>query len=225
MSAGTTPVPPEAVDAALGPVRVLPVVSLDDAAAAVPLAEALAEGGITAVEITFRTAEAARAIEAIAASCPQTRVGAGTLLTPEDVRRAVDAGARFGISPGWDPQTEAAAAETGLPYIPGVATAAEAQQRLAQGYRTLKFFPAEAAGGRTALRQLLAPFRRLDPSFIPTGGIGADSLSDWLSIPGVRAVGGSWLAPEKLITAGDWTGIAALASDAVAASSPREDLP
>lgn len=202
--------------------RIVPVIEIDDPDRAVPLTRALAEGGITVVEITFRTAAGAAAVRAAAAGTDSV-VGAGTLLTPADVDAAADAGAAFGVSPGWDPLTAARALERGLLVIPGVTGASDIQQRLADGHSTVKFFPAEANGGVAALQQLSAPFAHTGISFMPTGGIGAGNAADYLALPTVAAVGGSWVAPRTLIAAGDWARITALAAEAVAAFSAAEE--
>ncbi|UOQ57873.1 bifunctional 4-hydroxy-2-oxoglutarate aldolase/2-dehydro-3-deoxy-phosphogluconate aldolase [Leucobacter allii] len=198
--------------------RVVPVIEIDDPAQAVPLTRALAAGGITIVEITFRTSAGADAVRA-AASGTDSIVGAGTLLTPSDVDAAADAGAAFGVSPGWDPLTAARALERGLLVIPGVTGAGEIQQRLAEGHTTVKFFPAEANGGAAALAQLSAPFAHTGLSFMPTGGIGAHNAASYLAIPAVTAIGGSWVAPRALVAAGEWAQITALAAGATAALS------
>ncbi|WP_053382721.1 bifunctional 4-hydroxy-2-oxoglutarate aldolase/2-dehydro-3-deoxy-phosphogluconate aldolase [Leucobacter celer] len=202
----------------LGGNRIVPVIEIDDPTQAVPLTRALAEGGITVVEITFRTPAGVEAVRAAAAGT-DSAVGAGTLLTPADVDAAADAGAAFGVSPGWDPSTAARAVERGLLVIPGVAGASDIQQRLAEGHSTVKFFPAEANGGVAALRQLSAPFAHTGLAFMPTGGIGAGNAADYLALPTVTAVGGSWVAPRALIAEGDWARITAIAVEATAALS------
>jgi len=187
---------------------VIPVLVIDDAATAAPLAQALIAGGLPALEVTLRTPAALDAIRAMAA-VPGGWVGAGTLLTPEDVRAAKAAGARFGVSPGATDTLLAAAEAEGLPILPGAATASEAMRLAERGYTTLKFFPAEAAGGVTALRSLAAPLPRI--VFCPTGGIGPKNAPDYLALANTVCVGGSWVAPADKVAAGDWAGIERLA--------------
>lgn len=202
----------------LGRNRIVPVIEIDDPADAVPLTRALAAGGITIVEITFRTPAGVDAVRAAAADT-ESVVGAGTILTPADVDAAVDAGAAFGVSPGWDDATAGRAVERGLPLIPGVTGASDIQQRLAEGHRTVKFFPAEASGGVAALRQLSAPFAHTGISFMPTGGVGEANAADYLALPTVAAVGGSWVAPRSLVREQAFTEITALAAAATAATN------
>lgn len=198
--------------------RIVPVIEIDDPSDAAPLADALAAGGITIVEITFRTPAGVEAVRAAAAETDST-VGAGTILSPADVDAAVDAGAAFGVSPGWDPLTAARAIERGLVLIPGVTGTSDIQQRLAEGHRTVKFFPAEANGGVAALKQLSAPFAHTGVSFMPTGGVGAGNASDYLALPTVAAVGGSWVAPRDLVRDHDFAAITRLAENATAAAN------
>lgn len=195
--------------------RVLPVLVLDDAARAVPLARALQAGGIDAVEVTFRTAAAAAAIRAIRSEVPDLEVGAGTVLTPEQAREALDAGVGFAVAPGLDPEVVALFREAGVPFLPGVMTPSEFGRALRLGCRWLKFFPAEAAGGVKALRAILAPFRGQVLGVCPTGGIGPENAGEYLAIPEVFAVGGSWLAPREELHDGAWVGIEARARAAV----------
>lgn len=200
----------------------VPVIEIDDEADAVPLTKALAAGGITIVEITFRTDSGVPALAAAARETDSV-VGAGTLLSPSDVEAAVNAGAAFGVSPGWDSATFARAEQLGLPLIPGVTGASDIQQRLAEGHRTMKFFPAEANGGVTALRQMAAPFAHKGISVMPTGGVNPDNAADYLAVPTVVAVGGSWVAPRNLIRAGEFTRITDLATEAVARLGATDD--
>ena len=206
----TSPVPPNSPLAAiLDRVTVIPVVTIDRVADAVPLARALAAGGLKVIEITLRTPAAPHAIEAIAASVPEAIVGAGTVLNEADLVRALSFGARFAVSPGATPRLLDAAVRAGVPFLPGVATASELMVVLERGYDTVKFFPAAAAGGIPALKALSAPFPSV--RFCPTGGIGEADLAAWLALPCVAAVGGSWLAPRDLIARADWAAITALA--------------
>jgi 2-dehydro-3-deoxyphosphogluconate aldolase / (4S)-4-hydroxy-2-oxoglutarate aldolase len=187
---------------------------IDALAHAVPLARALVGGGIRAIEVTLRTPIALDAIRAIAGEVEGAVVGAGTLLAPADVAAAERAGARFGVSPGVTPALLGAADDTALPYLPGAATATEAMQLLERGYRFQKFFPATQAGGPDYLRALASPLPGI--RFCPTGGITADNARDWLSLPNVVCVGGSWMTAAALLRAGDWTAIERLARAAAA---------
>jgi 2-dehydro-3-deoxyphosphogluconate aldolase / (4S)-4-hydroxy-2-oxoglutarate aldolase len=193
---------------ALGPV--MPVIVIDAAAQAVPLARALVAGGIRTLEITLRTPAALDAIRAIATQVPEAVVGAGTLLDAADIDAACAAGACFGVSPGATPELLLAGRRDGWPFLPGVMTPSEALAAQAAGYDTLKFFPAVQAGGLAMLKALHGPFP--DLRFCPTGGIDASSARDFLALPNVGCIGGSWLAPRKLLDAGDWAGITRLAA-------------
>jgi 2-dehydro-3-deoxyphosphogluconate aldolase/(4S)-4-hydroxy-2-oxoglutarate aldolase len=181
--------------------RLLPVVVIDDAATADPLAEALVVGGLPCAEITFRTAAAAEAIKAMAAR-GDIVVGAGTVLTPEQVDRAVEAGARFVVSPGFGPAVVRRCQEVGVPVYPGAATATEIQMALDAGLSTVKFFPAEQLGGAAMIKALAAPFRQV--TFIPTGGVTTDNLGQYLALPSVLAVGGTWMVAADLLKNRDW---------------------
>jgi 2-dehydro-3-deoxyphosphogluconate aldolase / (4S)-4-hydroxy-2-oxoglutarate aldolase len=190
---------------------VIPVLVIDDIAHARPLAEALVAGGLPALEVTLRTPVALEAIR-VMAEVPGGTVGAGTLLTPADVKAAKAAGARFGVSPGSTPRLLDACEEEGLPTLPGAVTATEAMVLLERGYTVQKFFPAEAVGGAPALKSLGAPIPQV--RFCPTGGIGLGNAPDYLGLPNVLCVGGSWVAPKALMEAGDWSGITELATEA-----------
>lgn len=200
---------------ALAPV--LPVVVLEDAGDAVPLARALVAGGLPAIEITLRTAGALEAIRAIAHGVPGAVVGAGTVLTPDQVTAAGDAGARFLVSPGWTERLLDAMEKSGLPYLPGVSTASEALGLLERGVTDMKFFPAEAAGGTAYLRSLAAPLPRA--RFCPTGGIDAERAPEYLALPNVRCVGGTWMVPVSALRARAWGEVEALAREASALSA------
>jgi 2-dehydro-3-deoxyphosphogluconate aldolase/(4S)-4-hydroxy-2-oxoglutarate aldolase len=189
--------------------RVLPVIVIDHLAQAVPLAQALLAGGVDAMEITLRTPVALDAISAVARAVPQMCVGAGTVLDAQDLRRVGDAGARFALSPGAGPGLLAAAAAGSLPFIPGVMTASEALAAREHGFGLLKLFPAEQAGGLGFLQALAAPLA--DLRFCPTGGLTAGNAMDYLALPNVALVGGSWLAPRAALAHGDWATITALA--------------
>jgi 2-dehydro-3-deoxyphosphogluconate aldolase/(4S)-4-hydroxy-2-oxoglutarate aldolase len=190
---------------------IVPVLVIDDASKAAPLAEALVAGGLPALEVTLRTPAALDAIRAMA-EVSGGQVGAGTLITPDDVRAAKAAGATFGVSPGATDELLAACEAEGLPLLPGAATASEAMQLLARGYDMLKFFPAEASGGAAALKAIGAPLPQV--TFCPTGGISAQNAGDYLALGNVLCAGGSWVAPKQMIRDSDWGGIKALAKDA-----------
>jgi 2-dehydro-3-deoxyphosphogluconate aldolase/(4S)-4-hydroxy-2-oxoglutarate aldolase len=197
----------------LGAHRIVPVVTAHTARQGADIAAALAEGGLPVAEITFRTPAAAEAIAAAVRERPDVLVGAGTVIRPEQVDQAVAAGARFIVSPGTSRAVIDRCGSLGIPVLPGAVTATEIQAALEAGARVLKFFPAEASGGASALRALAAPFG--DVEFVPTGGIGPDTLAAYLSIPQVRAVGGSWMLPADAVRDGDWTRVTGLTKDAV----------
>lgn len=182
--------------------RVIPVITLDRLEDAVPLARALVAGGVRLLEITLRTAAGLDGARAIMRAVPDAVVGIGTVLTPDDLRRAVEAGASFALSPGATPDLLAAAAGVQIPFLPGVATASELMATLARGFTTAKFFPATSAGGLPALRALAGPFPQA--RFCPTGGITEANAAEWLALPNVVAVGGSWLTPAAEVAAGQW---------------------
>ncbi|KNG95461.1 bifunctional 4-hydroxy-2-oxoglutarate aldolase/2-dehydro-3-deoxy-phosphogluconate aldolase [Pseudaestuariivita atlantica] len=190
---------------------VIPVLVIEDPAKARPLAEALVAGGLPALEVTLRTPAALDVIAAMA-EVPGGVVGAGTLLTPDDVRAAKAAGATFGVSPGATDRLLDACEAEGLPLLPGAATASEAMQLLERGFSVQKFFPAEAAGGAAALKAIGAPIPQV--TFCPTGGVTPANKGDYLALPNVVCVGGSWVAPRDKVAAGDWAGIEALAREA-----------
>lgn len=193
----------------VGQTPVIPVLTITRAEDAVPLAKALVEGGLKVLEITLRTAAALGAIEAIAHDVPHAIVGAGTVTTPDDLRRAGDAGAQFAVSPGL---TEQLAGDTSLPLLPGVATASEIMRGRELGFTRFKFFPAESSGGIAALKAFAGPFA--DIRFCPTGGVTAKTAPDYLALANVMCVGGSWMAPQSVIDTRDWGSIAKLAREA-----------
>ena len=193
---------------------VMPVVVIEEAAIAPDLARALVRGGIRVVEITLRTRAALSAIEAIARHVPEIAVGAGTVLSAEDLRAAASAGSTFAISPGATPALLTAAASAPIPYLPAVATPSELMQGLAAGYHCFKFFPAGPAGGIAMLKALAGPFPQA--RFCPTGGITQESVGSYLDLPNVLCAGGSWLSPADALAARDWKRIEALASRAAA---------
>lgn len=193
---------------------VLPVVVLDDATRAEPLARALLAGGINTVEITLRTPAAIDAIRAMARSVPEIIVGAGTVLNESDLHAAAEAGARYALAPGATPRLLKAARKGSIPFIPGVATSSEVMRGLALGYRCFKFFPAEQLGGAAAVKALAGPLAAA--RFCPTGSITADKAPAYLALNNVLCVGGSWVAPTEKIAAADWTAIETLARQAAA---------
>lgn len=188
---------------------IIPVVVVEDASHAAGLAKALLAGGIKAIEVTLRSSAALDAIEAIATEAPGIFVGAGTVLSPDDMVRSVAAGAQFLVSPGVTQTLLNTGEASGTPYLPGVATASEAMALRELGYARMKFFPADAAGGPTALKGLGGPLP--DIAFCPTGGVNANNATEYLHLANVFAVGGSWLAPTALISAQDWPEIEARA--------------
>ena len=195
--------------------RLICVAVIDQADDAVPLAEALLAGGLNVMEVTFRTAGAADSIARIRGSVPKISIGAGTLLSAGQVRQAADAGAQFGVSPGLNESVLAEAAKRQMPFFPGVMTPTEVGRALDLGCKRLKFFPAETAGGVKMLKALAGPFAHTGVKFVPTGGINAASLADYLAVPQVAAVGGSWMAERKLVAEKAWSKITALAAEAL----------
>ena len=197
---------------------VIPVIVIDRVEDALPLAEALLAGGVKVLEVTLRTAAALPAIEAIARDLPEALVGVGTVLNADDARRASEAGARFAVSPGYTSDLGNACKGLGLPLLPGVATSGEIMAALADGFSFLKLFPAEAAGGIPLLKAWASPFGQV--SFCPTGGITPATAPNYLALPNVRCVGGSWLTPADAMRQGDWARITQLARDTHALRAP-----
>ncbi|ATE53074.1 MULTISPECIES: bifunctional 4-hydroxy-2-oxoglutarate aldolase/2-dehydro-3-deoxy-phosphogluconate aldolase [Actinosynnema] len=197
---------------ALSPV--VPVVVVDDAEHAVPLAQALLRGGIGVIELTLRTPVALEAIERVAAEVPEIVIGAGTVTAPEHAAAAAKAGAAFLVTPGSTDRVLGAAEDTGLPFLPGAATVSEAMRLAERGLTALKFFPAEAAGGADYLKSIGGPLPGL--RFCPTGGITVDTAPRYLALPNVGCVGGSWLAPKDALLSGDYARIESLARAAAA---------
>jgi 2-dehydro-3-deoxyphosphogluconate aldolase/(4S)-4-hydroxy-2-oxoglutarate aldolase len=181
---------------------VIPVITIERVEDAVPLARALVSGGLRLLEITLRTAAGRDAAAAIVAEVPEAVVGIGTVLTPQDLARSRELGARFALSPGATPELLDAAAASDLPFMPGVATASELMAALARGFDIVKFFPAVPAGGVAALKALGGPFPQV--RFCPTGGVSEDNAAEWLALPNVVVVGGSWLTPASEIRGGAW---------------------
>lgn len=190
--------------AALG---VVPVIAIEKVEAALRLADALLEGGLRIVEITFRTAAAAEVIRRIAQERPQLVVGAGTVLTPANLEAAKASGAAFAVAPGLNPQIVKQAQQMGLPFVPGVATPRDIEQGLALGCKLLKFFPAEALGGVPMIEALSAPYKHTGVRFMPTGGVNTGNLEAYLKLDTVAAVGGTWIAKKDDLTAGKWDDI------------------
>ncbi|MFY7856667.1 MAG: bifunctional 4-hydroxy-2-oxoglutarate aldolase/2-dehydro-3-deoxy-phosphogluconate aldolase [Rubrivivax sp.] len=193
---------------------VIPVIVLNRVEHAVPMARALLEGGVRVLEVTLRTPVALDAIRAIVREVPEAIVGAGTLRTAADVQAAVEAGCRFGVSPGYTPSLGAVCRQHGLPLLPGVATASEVMAACDDGLDFLKFFPASAAGGVPLLKALAGPFP--DVAFCPTGGLTVQTAPQVLSLPNVLVCGGSWLTPQDAMDAGDWPRLTQLAREASA---------
>ncbi len=195
-------------------IGIVPVVVLDDAKDAEPLADALMEGGLPCAEVTFRTAAAADVIKIMTEKYPEMLVGAGTVLTKEQVDRAVEAGARFIVSPGLNPEIVKYCQEKGVPVTPGTQTPSEMEQALALGLDFVKFFPAEPAGGLKMIKAVAAPYVGL--SFMPTGGINAGNVKDYLAYDRIVACGGSWMVPGVLVKKGNFDEIKALTAEAAA---------
>jgi 2-dehydro-3-deoxyphosphogluconate aldolase/(4S)-4-hydroxy-2-oxoglutarate aldolase len=193
---------------------VIPVLTVERVADAVPLARALVRGGLPVLEVTFRTQAALEALAEMAREVPEAVVGAGTVLTERQLQQAISAGARFGVSPGCTPALARAVKAAGLPFLPGVQTVSEAMALSEQGFRLLKLFPADAAGGAGWLKAVSAPLAGLE--FCPTGGIGIETAPTYLALPNVACVGGSWVAPRDAVSAGDWKRIERLAAAAAA---------
>lgn len=198
----------------IGELGLVPVIKIDDAKDAVPLAKALAEGGLPLAEVTYRTSAAEESIRRIAAEAPELLLGAGTVLSIDQVKSAVKAGARFIVSPGFNPKVAEYCVKEGIPITPGINNPSGIEAALELGIKTLKFFPAEPSGGLSMLKAMSAPYG--DVSFIPTGGIGLENMASYLSWSKIVAVGGSWIAPADLISAGRFDEVARLTSEAVA---------
>ncbi|WP_030871481.1 bifunctional 4-hydroxy-2-oxoglutarate aldolase/2-dehydro-3-deoxy-phosphogluconate aldolase [Streptomyces violaceoruber] len=213
----SSPLPSSPAASVLDLAPVVPVVVVDDLADAVPLARALVAGGLPAIEVTLRTPVAPDAIRAIAGEVPDAVVGAGTVVTAEQVGEVVAAGARFLVSPGWTDTLVEAMRGSGVPFLPGVSTASEVVALLERGVREMKFFPAEAAGGTAYLKALAAPLPQA--RFCPTGGITPASAPEYLALPNVGCVGGSWMLPKDAIAGRDWARVEALAREAAALSA------
>lgn len=195
---------------------VIPVIAIENPAAATPLADALLAGGLPVIEITFRTAAAAEVIRQIAKARPQLIVGAGTVLTSDNLQAAKASGATFAVAPGLNPEIVRQAAQLGMPIVPGVATPTDIEQGLALGCKLLKFFPAEALGGVKMLEALSGPYKHTGVRFVPTGGVQPANLENYLRLETVAAVGGTWLAKKEDLAAAKWEEICQRCQAAVA---------
>ena len=193
----------------IGAAKVIPVVAIESVESAVPFADALIEGGLPVAEITFRTAAAPEVMRKLRKERPDVMVGAGTVLTVEQLRKAVDSGAVFGVAPGLNPRVVEEALKLGFPFAPGVMTPSDVELGLGFGLEVLKFFPAGAAGGAKYLKSLAAPYAHTGVRFVPTGGVSQDNLADYLAMKTVLAVGGTWIAKKDAIAAGEWAKITA----------------
>jgi 2-dehydro-3-deoxyphosphogluconate aldolase/(4S)-4-hydroxy-2-oxoglutarate aldolase len=200
-------------DSLLNRVPVIPVVVVDDLEHAVPIARALVAGGLPVIELTLRTPVALDAIERIANEVPEIYLGAGTIVDPGQAKQAASAGAQFLVSPGSTRTILQAMTDTGLPHLPGVATVSEVMAALEAGYTELKFFPAEPAGGAPYLKSVSSPIPHV--RFCPTGGISTANAPQYLALPNVGCVGGSWITPADVVAAGDWSRVSELAAEAV----------
>jgi 2-dehydro-3-deoxyphosphogluconate aldolase/(4S)-4-hydroxy-2-oxoglutarate aldolase len=187
--------------------RIIPVIAIESAEAALPLADALLAGGLPVAEITFRTAAAEEVIRRISRERPQLLVGAGTVLTPENLQAARDSGAAFAVAPGLNPRIVEQAQKIGLPFVPGIATPTDLEAALALGCRLVKFFPSETLGGVAMLEALSAPYKHTGIRFMPTGGVTPANLTSYLKVETVAAVGGTWIARKEDFPAGRWSEI------------------
>ncbi|MGA2063675.1 MAG: bifunctional 4-hydroxy-2-oxoglutarate aldolase/2-dehydro-3-deoxy-phosphogluconate aldolase [Thermoguttaceae bacterium] len=194
---------------------VIPVLAIESAEAALPLADALLDGGLPVAEITFRTAAAAEVIDKLCRHRPEVLVGAGTVLSAANLEAAVACGARFGVAPGLNPQIVQQARRLGLPFIPGVCTASEVEEALDLDCRIVKFFPAELAGGVKMIEALWGPYAHTGVRFVPTGGATAGNLASYLRLPAVLAVGGTWIAKKDDLAGGRWAEIRQRCREAV----------
>jgi 2-dehydro-3-deoxyphosphogluconate aldolase / (4S)-4-hydroxy-2-oxoglutarate aldolase len=205
-----------AVFTALQAVGVVAVLIIENEEHAAPLAEALVAGGVTAMELTLRTPAAMGALRRIVAAVPEMTVGIGTILTPDQVREVKDAGAVFGVSPGLNPRVVETALQVGLPFAPGICTPSDIERALEYNRRLLKFFPCEPSGGLPYLNAIAAPYAHLGLRYVPLGGVSEANAATYLSNPHVGAIGGSWLAPQKELAAGNWGAITQAAQRVVA---------
>ena len=198
---------------------VIPVIVIEDENDAEPLAEALLEGGLNVIEVTLRTAAAPAALGRILARFPEMMVGAGTVVTREQARQCLDLGVSFGVAPGFNPETVRLFQDSGVPFVPGVLSPSEIESAYALGCTLLKFFPAGAAGGPKMLRALAGPYGSLGVRFCPTGGVSLANMHEYLSLPQVFAVGGSWLATKRQIAEKQWSVITQQTREALSKAS------
>ena len=201
-------------------VRVVPVVVIDRAEDAIPLAEALLAGGLNVVEITFRTPAAEASVRHVREAFPKMLVGAGTILDPDQLQRAIDAGAQFGVAPGLNEVVVKKSHVLQVPFVPGVMTPSDVEHALTLGCKLQKFFPAEVAGGVKMLQALAGPYAHTGLKFIPLGGVNAGNAREYLALPIVAAIGGSWMVDRKLIAEKNWSTIRALTTEAVQLAAP-----
>jgi 2-dehydro-3-deoxyphosphogluconate aldolase / (4S)-4-hydroxy-2-oxoglutarate aldolase len=194
---------------------IVAVLILERVEEAIPVAQSLVAGGVTVIELTLRTPVALEALKAVRAEVPEMMAGVGTILTPDQVKQAVESGAQFGVAPGVNPRILAAARDAGLSFAPGVATPSDIEAALEHECRLLKFFPAEPCGGLPYLNTIVAPFLHLGLQFLPLGGLNPANMGTYLANPNIAAIGGSWLAPRDLIKSGSWKEITNLAREAV----------
>jgi 2-dehydro-3-deoxyphosphogluconate aldolase/(4S)-4-hydroxy-2-oxoglutarate aldolase len=183
---------------------VVPVIAIESPDSALPMADALIEGGLAVAEITFRTDAALEVISALKKNRPDILLGAGTILTVENLKKAAACGAAFGVSPGLNPEILKKAIEMDFPFFPGVVTPSEIEQGLSLGVNVLKFFPSEASGGTAMIKAVSAPYAHLGVKFIPTGGVNIKNIEEYLALPQVLSVGGTWIAKKDAIAAGSW---------------------
>lgn len=183
---------------------IMPVIAIDSVEDAVPMADAMIEGGLPCAEITFRTEAAAEVIAKLKKERPKLILGAGTVLSVENLKKAKDAGAQFGVAPGLNPKVVEESLKLNMPFIPGVVTPSEVEQALSYGIKVLKFFPAGASGGLDMIKALYAPYGHMGVQFMPTGGVKPENLGDYLSSPAVPFAGGTWIAKKEMIAAKEW---------------------
>ncbi|MDP0497324.1 MAG: bifunctional 4-hydroxy-2-oxoglutarate aldolase/2-dehydro-3-deoxy-phosphogluconate aldolase [Verrucomicrobiota bacterium JB024] len=198
----------------IGKAGVIAVIVLEDAELAAPVADALAAGGVNAVELALRTPASLAALRAMRAHAPSMLLGAGTVIQPEQVRQVQDAGVDFAVAPGTNRRVLELASEVDLPFGPGVATPSDIETAVEYGCNVLKFFPAEPSGGLAYLKSMIAPYLHLGLKYVPLGGLNADNIAPYAADPAILAIGGSWIAPKALIAARDWTTITARARQA-----------
>lgn len=203
------------VTESISKIRIVPLIALDTVEDGLKVGEILAAGGLKVLEVTFRTEAAEATIRETAKAFPEMLIGAGTVLNPEDAERALDAGAKFAVSPGFNPKVVKHAQKIGLPFFPGICNPTDVEAALELGLKTLKFFPAAAAGGSKMLKAMAAPYKHLGISYIPTGGISTANMKEYLAIPEVLAIGGTWIAKKEMIVGKQWQKIADNVKEAI----------